>query len=110
MGEKGVAAMNTSQGPLMSAPGGGNAAIFGPDGRKLTEDVDSTKDAIVYANLDMDEITRIKMFADPMGHYSRPDLMWLGTNKEVKKMLNVNAALAEAITPMTPPSGEESGK
>lgn len=111
MGEKGVEAMNTSMGPLMSSPGGGNAAIFGPDGRKLTEDVDPTKEAIVYADLDLDEIIRIKMFADPLGHYSRPDLMWLGTNKEVKKMASVNAARAEGVVPiLTPSSGDESGK
>lgn len=69
----------------MSSPGGGNSAIFGPDGRRLTEPVESTTESIIYANLDMNQIVATKMFADATGHYSRPDLMWLGVCKKVKK-------------------------
>ena len=105
--EKGVKAMDTSAGVLMSSPGGGSSAIFGPDGRKLTEDVDSTTEIILYADLDLDETVRMKMFADPLGHYSRPDLMWLGTNQEIKKMVNANGAKVDAaIMPLMPPTEE----
>ena len=82
--EKGIDAMNTHGGILMSFPGGGSSAVFGPDGRRLTDPVEPTKEAIIYADLEMQEITRIKMFADSCGHYSRPDLMWLGTCEDVK--------------------------
>lgn len=91
--EKGVEAMRTSGGAMMSSPGGGSSAIFGPDGRRLTEPVDSTTETIIYADLDMDHIVQAKMFADGMGHYSRPDLMWLGVNKKVKKMVIENIEL-----------------
>ncbi|TDZ61432.1 Arylacetonitrilase [Colletotrichum trifolii] len=74
---KGVEMHGTAGGAIMNAPGGGSSAIFGPDGRRLTEPVDDTTETILYADLDMDAIHRTKMFADCTGHYSRPDLMRL---------------------------------
>ncbi|KAJ5882580.1 uncharacterized protein N7529_001252 [Penicillium soppii] len=88
--EKGVEAMNTSGGILMSSPGGGTSAVFGPDGRRLTEPIDSTSEGIVYADLDMNQIVATKLFADATGHYSRPDLMWLNVCKKVKKMVHAD--------------------
>lgn len=81
--DKGVKAMATA-GVLMSTPGGGASAIFGPDGRKLSENAPPTEETILYANLDMDEIIKAKTFADATGHYSRPDLMWLGVDTRDK--------------------------
>ncbi|KAJ6013237.1 Carbon-nitrogen hydrolase [Penicillium herquei] len=85
--EKGIEKMKTSGGALMSSPGGGSSAVFGPDGRLLSEPVESTTEAIIYADLDMDQIIGTKLFADATGHYSRPDLMWLNVCKEVKKTI-----------------------
>lgn len=82
--------MNTSGGILMSSPGGGTSAVFGPDGRRLTEPIDSTSEGIVYADLDMNQIVATKLFADATGHYSRPDLMWLNVCKKVKKMVHAD--------------------
>lgn len=79
--------MGTKDGILMNAPGGGTSAVFGPDGRRLTEPLDSTSEGIVYADLDMNQIVATKLFADATGHYSRPDLMWLNVCKKVKKMV-----------------------
>ena len=84
---KGVERMNTGAGALMSSPGGGSSAVFGPDGRRLTEPVESTTETIIYANLDMDQIVATKIFADATGHYSRPDLMWLNVSKQIRKMV-----------------------
>ncbi|KGO41724.1 Carbon-nitrogen hydrolase [Penicillium expansum] len=85
--EKGVEKMGTGSGALMSSPGGGSSAVFGPDGRRLTEPVDSTTETIIFADLDMDQIIATKLFADATGHYSRPDLMTLNVTKKVKKMV-----------------------
>ncbi|TQN66770.1 Arylacetonitrilase [Colletotrichum shisoi] len=82
--QRGVDAHNSSGGAIMCAPGGGTSAVFGPDGRRLTEPVDETTEAIIYADLDMDAIHRAKMFADCTGHYSRPDLLRLVADREVK--------------------------
>ncbi|KAJ5801901.1 Carbon-nitrogen hydrolase [Penicillium pulvis] len=91
--QKGIEKMNTSGGALMSSPGGGSSAIFGPDGRRLTEPADSTTEKIIYADLDMDQIVATKIFADATGHYSRPDLMTLHVRKQVKKMVHDEEAV-----------------
>lgn len=82
----------------MSSPGGGSSAVFGPDGRRLTEPVDSTKETIIYANLDMDQIIATKLFADATGHYSRPDLMTLNVVTKVKKMVQADGEVALVTT------------
>jgi hypothetical protein len=92
--EKGVRAMNTSGGVFMSSPGGGSSAIFGPDGRRLTQPTDSSTEGIIYADLDMTRILATKIFADSTGHYSRPDLMSLNVCKKVKKMVQADTETA----------------
>lgn len=77
--------MDTEGGAVMSTPGGGSSAIFGPDGRIITEDIPQCDEGILYATLDLDEILRCKSFVDVCGHYSRPDMLWLGVDREVKK-------------------------
>ncbi|CAK7205481.1 hypothetical protein SEUCBS139899_008256 [Sporothrix eucalyptigena] len=93
--EAGVATQNTAQGIIMNARGGGSSAVFGPDGRRLTAPLDPTTEGIVYADLDMDEITRIRMFAHCTGHYSRPDLLWLSTDRDVKATVRNGKASAD---------------
>ncbi|KAH6651942.1 carbon-nitrogen hydrolase [Truncatella angustata] len=93
--EEGVQKQGTASGALMSSAGGGTSAVFGPDGRKLTEDLDSKTEGVIYADLDLDEITKIKMFAHCTGHYSRPDLLWLSTDTNVKGL--VRSAVAKEV-------------
>ncbi|KAF6840300.1 aliphatic nitrilase [Colletotrichum plurivorum] len=88
MTAKGVEANQTAGGAMMSSPGGGSSAIFGPDGRRLTEPVDDKTETILYADLEMDAIHRTKMFAHCTGHYSRPDLLRLAVNKEIKLVVS----------------------
>ncbi|KAJ5585267.1 Carbon-nitrogen hydrolase [Penicillium hispanicum] len=89
---------------MLGLPGGGCSAVFGPDGRRLTEPVENTVDDIIFADLDMDLIVAMKIFVDVTGHYSRPDLMSLTVDKRVRKMVHedeaVNAAdiTNEAVT------------
>lgn len=83
IGEKGIKAMKTGGQAIMSAPGGGHTTIFGPDGRVMTEPIPEDKEGIIYADLDMDELVRTKMFVDSTGHYSRPDVLWLGVSPEI---------------------------
>jgi nitrilase len=35
---------------------GGSSAIFGPDGRKFSEDIPESQERILYADLDFEEI------------------------------------------------------
>jgi predicted amidohydrolase len=70
--------MGTESGALFNKPGGGSSAVFGPDGRKLTKDLPENTEGIVYADLETDAVLKAKTFIDVCGHYSRPDLLWLG--------------------------------
>ncbi|KAJ7583575.1 putative nitrilase [Mycena floridula] len=57
--------------------GGGFAAIYGPDGIQLTPQTDPAQEVILYADIDLDAVNMAKLTADPVGHYSRPDLLSL---------------------------------
>jgi nitrilase len=83
LSQAGIDQMGTNPG-LMNKAGGGSSAIFGPDGRLLSVDLPETEEGILYADLDFDEILRAKSFLDICGHYSRPDLLWLGVDDRKK--------------------------
>lgn len=71
-------------GSFMHGTGGGNSGVFGPDGKKLTEQTDPLFDGLVYCDIDLDAIYLAKAIADPVGHYSRPDLLRLVVDDEPK--------------------------
>jgi predicted amidohydrolase len=62
--------------------GGGFARIFGPDGSDLTEALPEDGEGILYADIDLAQIVLAKQAADPVGHYSRPDVYGLHFNKK----------------------------
>ena len=69
---------------FMLSGGGGKAAVFGPDGRQLTEPTEPTFDGLIYCDIDLDLIDYAKAVADPVGHYSRPDLLRLLVDDRAK--------------------------
>ncbi|PYH80218.1 hypothetical protein BO82DRAFT_366011 [Aspergillus uvarum CBS 121591] len=58
-----------------------------PDGRLLSELIPPTEEGIIYADLDQDEIDKAKAFVDVVGHYSWPDLLWLGVGAKDRRHL-----------------------
>ncbi|KAJ7912751.1 carbon-nitrogen hydrolase [Mycena leptocephala] len=60
--------------------GGGFAAIYAPDGTQITPTTAPDQEVILYADIDLDAIMKAKLVADPVGHYSRPDLLSLRVN------------------------------
>ncbi|KAL1301909.1 hypothetical protein AAFC00_006087 [Neodothiora populina] len=76
--EKGIKAMSTEAGMLMNAAGGGSSAVVGPDGRVISESLGPTTEGCVFADLDFSHAIFARSFLDICGHYSRPDLLWLG--------------------------------
>lgn len=60
--------------------GGGHARIYGPDGRSLATPLAPTDEGILYADIDYAEILGAKNAYDPIGHYSRPDVLQLMFN------------------------------
>ena len=55
--------------------------IFGPDGRPLCNPLPDDQDGILYADLDIGLISLAKAAADPVGHYSRPDVVRVMVNR-----------------------------
>lgn len=82
--EAGIELMKTETGSIMNTPGGGSSAVFAPDGAKISTDIPETEEGLVYCTLDMNLILESKAFLDVCGHYSRPDLLWLGVDRNEK--------------------------
>jgi nitrilase len=81
----GIDAHRTEGNPITGNVGGGHSAVYGPDGRRLTKLIPQDQEGFVYAELPMDMLAGMKHFFDPVGHYSRPDMLWLGVDKKEKK-------------------------
>lgn len=60
--------------------GGGHARIFGPDGAPLCTPLAPDAEGLVMADIDLAAIAYAKSAADPVGHYSRPDVLRLMFN------------------------------
>lgn len=84
MTQTGVDAHKT-EGTFFGASGGGHSAVYAPDGRRLTKAIPADQEGFVYADLPMDMLVGLRHFADPVGHYSRPELLWLGVDKREKR-------------------------
>ena len=83
----GIERMKLGDGKLYHIGGGGCARIIGPDGRSMTEDLGEEEEGLVIADLDFDELSKTKAMLDVHGHYSRPDLLWLGVDYREKKQV-----------------------
>lgn len=62
--------------------GGGAAQIYAPDGRPMCDPLAPDEDGLLFADIDPAEITVAKCFADPVGHYSRSDVLSLSFNRK----------------------------
>jgi nitrilase len=58
----------------------GGSCIIGPLGQVLAGPA-WDGETILYADLDLDEVTRAKFDFDPVGHYARPDIFQLTVNE-----------------------------
>lgn len=81
----GIKTMGTESGMIFNVAGGGCSAVFGPDGRCLSKPLPENEEGLVYANLNMDLILASRSFVDACGHYSRPDMLWLGVDSREKR-------------------------
>ena len=61
--------------------GGGGSQIFAPDGSTVAGPGPWEDETILYAEIDLYDIARAKNFADPAGHYGRPDVLSLLWNR-----------------------------
>ena len=77
--------------------GGGFARIYGPEGSPLAEPLPETEEGILYADLDPALIAIAKSAADPVGHYSRPDVLRLLVNRNPAPPVVHSEEAAEAV-------------
>lgn len=85
---KGIEAMKTQAGLACREPGGGHSCVIGPDGRVITDPLghgNADAEGILYVDLDLSKVVATKGWLDNVGHYSRPDLLWLGVDKKQKQ-------------------------
>ena len=87
---------DTEQKKQLLLQGGGFARIFGPEGSPLGDDLAETEEGLVVADLDFSMIAIAKSAADPVGHYSRPDVMRLLINR------TPNPVVVDGIAPSMP--------
>ncbi|MEM9534012.1 MAG: carbon-nitrogen hydrolase family protein [Pseudomonadota bacterium] len=90
--------------------GGGYARIFGPDGAPLGNPLAPDEEGLVTAEIDLGAITIAKCFADPVGHYSRPDataLLWNREPQQAARTMSPNADRADAGAPDLANEGDD---
>lgn len=101
VGEAGQALVaDTEQKKQFLRLGGGHARIFGPDGRDLADPIPSTQEGLLYADIDYTAILAAKNAADPVGHYSRPDVFRLYFDNSRKARV-----IERPLSPAADPSG-----
>jgi arylacetonitrilase len=76
--------MNESNAGMLQL-GGGSAMIFAPDGRRMMDYLPEHEEGLQIADLPMEAIIYAKAFADPAGHYSKPESTQLILHKRPRK-------------------------
>jgi len=68
----------------------GGSVIVAPSGEVIAGPL-WDKEGILYADLDLDEITKAKVDFDVVGHYARPDVFQLNVNREPRLPVTFNS-------------------
>ncbi|MFJ4268355.1 carbon-nitrogen hydrolase family protein [Paenarthrobacter nicotinovorans] len=76
--------------------GGGVARIYAPDGRDLADHLPIDTDGIIFADLDLSEIVKMKNALDQLGHYSKPNIFHLQVNNSKLRQLTFTRASESA--------------
>jgi nitrilase len=86
--------------------GGGFARIYGPEGSSLADPLDERDEGLLFADLDFSMIAIAKSAADPVGHYSRPDVLRLVFNRSPHPTVIETGTSADDASTVFEPAGE----
>lgn len=64
------------------------AVIFAPDGSVVSEPL-AEREGLVYAEIDLAATALAKVFADPVGHYARPDVFQVTIDRTARAIVQV---------------------
>jgi aliphatic nitrilase len=78
---------DTEQKRQLLLKGGGFTRIHRPEGSELALPLAEDEEGILYADLDFSLIAIAKSAADPVGHYSRPDVFQLRFNPRPNRVV-----------------------
>lgn len=92
---------------LAKGPGAGVARVYAPDGALVTELLDAGEECLVFADLDIGAVTAAKTYADPVGHYSRPDVFTFRADRSKRSPAYLSELGATAQPLETPIDSDE---
>lgn len=93
--------------PRSGKPGGGFSMVIGPDGRPMAEALAEDEEGLVIAELSLPMISVAKAAADPVGHYSRPDVVRLMLNRKPTPRVMAFEEAPDAMVPEVQQEGTE---
>lgn len=84
--------------PAAASADGLSAVIYGPDGSVLSEPIAHRTEGLVFADLDLAAVSLAKTFADPVGHYARPDVFSFAADLSPRRPAHLDGAVPPADT------------
>ena len=90
--------------------GGGFARIYGPEGSSLAEPIPEDEEGILYADCDPSLQAIARSAADPVGHYSRPDVTQLLFNRSQRTPIVASDAVEPAVVAVDEPDPAPAGE